>query len=200
MGILGGGPFQALESSPIEEALMITAPDRAESVMTFDGVTLSPQKEIVRAFYKDLWDYANVDLIPELFHEGFTFRGSLGPVLVGHNAFADYVRWVTSSLDQYTSDILGMIEEGNQVSAKLRFHGFHRRPLFGRAPTGRHVWWYGMPVFTFEHSKVRDLWVLGDIHRLIGRIDDAAQEQPEFQPCLTREGSSAARPRSPEER
>ena len=37
-------------------------------------------------------------------------------------------------------------------------------------PSGRHVWWTGMPIFTFEGAKVRDLFVLGDIHGLIGRL------------------------------
>jgi hypothetical protein len=27
-----------------------------------------------------------------------------------------------------------------------------------------------MPIFTFEGGKVRDLYVLGDIHGLIGRL------------------------------
>jgi hypothetical protein len=27
-----------------------------------------------------------------------------------------------------------------------------------------------MPIFTFENSRVRDLFVLGDIHGLIGRL------------------------------
>ena len=34
---------------------------------------------------------------------------------------------------------------------------------YDRAPTGRHVWWYGVGIFTFEGSKVRDLCVLGDV-------------------------------------
>lgn len=179
---------------------MSIAPDEHEKVMTFDDIELSPQKEIVRVFYKDMWDHAAVDLIPAIFHEGFTFRGSLGPVLVGHSAFADYVRWVTSSLDHYTSDILEMVGEGNRVAAKLRFHGIHRRPLFGRAPTGRHVWWYGMPIFTFEDGKVRDLWVLGDIHGLISRIDGIAYEQPEFRAASTGADPSTASSRSPRDR
>jgi len=29
-----------------------------EPPISFDGVTLSPQKEVVRAFYKDMWDHA----------------------------------------------------------------------------------------------------------------------------------------------
>ena len=51
-----------------------------EPALSFEGVTLSPQKEVVRVFYKELWDHADKSLIPQIFHEGFTFRGSLGPV------------------------------------------------------------------------------------------------------------------------
>jgi predicted ester cyclase len=141
-----------------------------EPALSFEGVTLSPQKEVVRVFYKAMWDHADKSLIPRIFHEGFTFRGSLGPMLVGYDEFAGYVDYVTGALGNYTTDILLMIEEGNRVSGKMRFHGFPRKELFGVAPTGKHVWWTGMPIFTFEGRKVRDLYVLGDIHGLIGRL------------------------------
>jgi predicted ester cyclase len=141
-----------------------------EPALSFEGVTLSPQKEVVRVFYKAMWDHADKSLIPQIFHEGFSFRGSLGPTLTGHDEFAGYVDYVTGALGQYTTDILALIEEGNRVSGKMRFHGFHRKELFGVPPTGRHVWWTGMPIFTFEGAKVRDLYVLGDIYGLIGRL------------------------------
>jgi hypothetical protein len=32
----------------------------------------------------------------------------------------------------------------------VRFHGIHRKELLGVAATGMHVWWYGVPMFTFE--------------------------------------------------
>ncbi|MCV9938350.1 ester cyclase [Boseaceae bacterium BT-24-1] len=152
-----------------------------EPALTFEGRTLSPKKELVRKFYKDMWDHADVSLIPGIFHQDFTFRGSLGPTLIGHSQFADYVRWVTHSIGNYTSDILVMIEEDDKVSAKLRFHGIHREPIFGLAATGRHVWWTGMPIFTFEGDKVQDLWVLGDIHGLIGRITEKGPGDLEFE-------------------
>jgi hypothetical protein len=143
-----------------------------EPSLDFEGVALSPQKETVRVFYKVLWDHVDKSLIPDIFHTDFTFRGSLGPTLIGHEQFAGYVDWVTGALDQYTTDILVMIEEGNRVGGKMRFHGFHRKELFGVPPSGRHVWWTGMPIFTFEGAKVRDLFVLGDIYGLIGRLRD----------------------------
>ena len=141
-----------------------------EPALDLVGVTLSPQKETVRAFYKDMWDHADKSLIPAIFHPGFTFRGSLGPTLVGHEQFAGYVDLVTAAFGQYTTDILVMIEEGNRVSGKMRFHGVHRKALFGVPPPGRRIWWTGMPIFTFDGGKVRDLFVLGDIHGLISRL------------------------------
>src|SRR5712671_1481455 len=103
----------------------------SESEIDLNPSKLTFQKNIVRRFYKEVWDQAETRLIPELFHENFTFRGSLGPVLVGHAQFAEYVRWVTDTLDAYTSDVLGLIEERNWVAGKLRFHGRHRKLLFG---------------------------------------------------------------------
>jgi predicted ester cyclase len=133
---------------------------------------LSPQKEVVRVFYKEMWDHADKSLIPLLFHPNFTFRGSLGPELIGHDQFAGYVDMVTGALGNYTSDILDLVEEGNKVFGKARFHGVHRGTLLGVPPTSRHVWWYGAPMFTFDGAKVRDLWVLGDLHGLLGRLTD----------------------------
>ena len=130
----------------------------------------SAQKEAVRIFYMEMWDHANTALVAQLFHPDFTFRGSLGPQLVGHQQFIGYVGLVTAALDRYTSDILELGQEGNKVFGKLRFHGYHRRELFGIPPTGTHVWWYGAPIFTFDGARIRDLWVLGDIHGLIARL------------------------------
>jgi predicted ester cyclase len=145
-----------------------------EPALDLFGVNLSPQKETVRVFYKELWDHADKSLIPNIFHEGFTFRGSLGPALVGHDQFAGYVDWVTDAFAQYTTDILALLEDGNRVGGKMRFHGIHRREMFAVPPSGRHVWWIGMPIFTFDGPKVRDLYVLGDIHGLIERMNGRA--------------------------
>jgi predicted ester cyclase len=151
-----------------------------EKPMHFDGVVLSPQKEIVRKFYKDMWDHGDIKLVPEIFHDDFTFRGSLGPVLIGHRQFSDYVAWVRESLENYTSDIITMVEENDRVMGKIHFHGIHRKPLFGSEPTGQHVGWDGVPIFTFDGDKVRDLWVLGDIYGLLSRMQGNLVKRPEF--------------------
>lgn len=142
--------------------------------INLDPAALSRQQNVVRVFYKELWDKQRVELIPEIFHDDFTFRGSLGPVLVGHRQFEQYVLWLTDALSGYTSDILELLEDGPRVSGKLRFHGAHVKTFFGHAPTSKRVWWYGAPIFSFEGEKIRDLWVLGDIYGLNKRLDSSS--------------------------
>ena len=86
-----------------------------ESPLNLPQAPWSHQKEVVRLFYKEMWDHANTALVPEIFHSDFTFRGSLGSQLVGHAQFVGYVEHVTGALDRYTSDILAIAEEGSQV-------------------------------------------------------------------------------------
>jgi hypothetical protein len=124
------------------------------------STTLSPQKEVVRVFYKELWDHADKRLIPVIFHEGFTFRGSLGPTLVGHDQFAGHVDFVTETFGQYTTDILAMIEEGNRVGGKMRFYGFHRKELFECHRAAAMCGGQACQSSRFEGTKVRDLFVL----------------------------------------
>lgn len=156
----------------------------AEREIDLDPSRLSYQKNVIRIFYKEMWDKADTSLIPSIFHDDFTFRGSLGPVLVGHQEFASYVDWLTETLSGYTSDILELVEEGNKVSGKLRFHGHQQKALFGCEASGKHVWWYGAPIFTFEGDKVRDLWVLGDVYGLVKRLENGDSDI-EFEPAVS---------------
>ena len=138
--------------------------------LQLDAKQLSPQKNVVRIFYDELWNKADTTVIPSIIHEDFTFRGSLGPDLKGREEFASYVRWVTSTLSSYTCDVFELIEQDNKVAAKLCFHGFQEKPMFGCPPTGKHVWWYATPIFTFESGKIKELWIIGDVYGLINRL------------------------------
>lgn len=141
-----------------------------EPELDLRNVKLSPQKDMVRVFYKELWNRADKNLIPSLLHPDFTFRSSLGATVVGHDGLAGLVDLAHATFSSYTTDILLMIEEGPRICGKVRFHGYHRKELLGVPPSGRHVWWIGMPIFTFEHGKIRDLYVLGDVHGLIAHM------------------------------
>ncbi|HEY7816812.1 MAG TPA: nuclear transport factor 2 family protein, partial [Vicinamibacteria bacterium] len=54
--------------------------------------------DLVRRFYRDVWDAHDRDAIPDLLTDDFRFRGSLGRESVGIEAFAEYVDSVHESL------------------------------------------------------------------------------------------------------
>lgn len=134
----------------------------------------SPQKRIVRRFYEEMWNCGDKSLIPDLFVEGFAFRGSLGPKLTGHAEFAGYVDQVLSGLSDYVCDIIEMTEEDDRVCVRLLFHGTHSGTFMGYAATGRRVKWAGSAHFAFDGEKIRDLWVLGDVYGLMEQLEATA--------------------------
>lgn len=96
----------------------------------------TPQKTVARRFYEEVWNRRALDRLGDILHEDFTFRGSLGPVLRGHTAFAGSVDEVHSALAEYRCFILDLVGEGEKVVARPRFHGLHRGPLLGIPATG----------------------------------------------------------------
>ena len=60
----------------------------------------------------------------------------------------------------------------SKAFARLTYSGTHRGPILGVEPTGRKISYAGAAVFTFDEGKVADVWVLGDLHGLLGQLTD----------------------------
>ena len=73
------------------------------------GVTA--RKVQVQRFYEVLWNAHDLDAIPSILHDDFTFRGSLGDERRGHGGFAGYVNMVHAALGDYRCAIEVLVEE-----------------------------------------------------------------------------------------
>lgn len=120
----------------------------------------------VRKFYELIWNQHDKTHIANILHEGFTFRGSLGLEKRGHQGFAEYVDMVHAALANYKCTIEDLVCGPEKVFAKMKFTGIHQDGLMGHAPTHKTVTWAGCALFIFDHDKVTDLWVLGDLKSL----------------------------------
>jgi len=136
---------------------------------------LSNHRAIIRAFYEEIWNKYDTSQIPNLLHEDFAFRGSLGQEQHGHAGFAAYVDFVHAALSDYRCEIQEMIAEDNKAFARLLFSGMHRAEFLGYQPTGKRVEWAGAAVFTFAGEKISALWVLGDVHGLLQQLANNAR-------------------------
>jgi steroid delta-isomerase-like uncharacterized protein len=135
---------------------------------------LAPGPRQVMRFYDDIWNRRDYAAIPEVLSPALNFRGSLGSVRTGHDAFRDYVDEVTTALGNYRCDIVALVADDNMVAARMMFSGTHDGPFLGYDPTGRPVEWAGAAFFTFDDDGlVADLWVLGDRHDLHRQLRNA---------------------------
>ncbi len=123
-------------------------------------------KKQVRRFYEQLWNARDLEAVPSILCEDFTFRGSLGQTKRGHDGFAEYVDLVHMALADYRCDIEELVAEGEKVFAKMTFTGIHRGEFMGYLPTQRRLSWSGCALFRFSGDLVADLWVLGDLKSL----------------------------------
>jgi steroid delta-isomerase-like uncharacterized protein len=126
----------------------------------------APISDLVRRFYRDLWNARDRSAIRELLAEDFRFRGSLGRESVGLEAFAEYVDAVHQSLAEYRCEIEELVCEGERGFARMTFSGIHRGSLLGHPPTGKRVSWAGAALFQARAGKLESLWVLGDLDSL----------------------------------
>lgn len=128
--------------------------------------------KLVEQFYTRIWNSGDLGDMSDLLCKEFTFRGSLGTELKGHDAFKEYVRSVRESLSDYSCEILTCVAEGEQAFAKMRFSGRHTAPFRGYEPTGKLVQWLGAALFRFEGDRIADVWVLGDLVRLDALLEE----------------------------
>jgi steroid delta-isomerase-like uncharacterized protein len=129
-------------------------------------VSVEANKEVVRRWYRDLWNRWDLEAADEIVHEDLSFRGSLGTEMSGVEALKDYVRTVRAAFPDFHNRIDKLVGEANVVVARLTYTGTHRGPLFGFAPTGRCIEYAGVALFTMRDGRVARAWVLGDLHEL----------------------------------
>jgi len=59
---------------------------------------------------------------------------------------------------------------GKSGSSKQGGNASHKGKFLGYAPTWKTVEWAGAALFTIENARIAELWVLGDVHGLLGQL------------------------------
>jgi hypothetical protein len=69
-----------------------------EPALSFEGATLSPHKEMVRMFYKDMWDHADKSLIPKVFPPSCHAGANLARFALCHTVWKESLQLVPENI------------------------------------------------------------------------------------------------------
>jgi len=133
---------------------------------------------LVSNFYDRVWNTGDRSALDALVTDDFRFQGSLGPAIVGRDAFWQIVTTVRSALSGYTCDILDCVSEEAKAFARMRFSGTHVGPFRSFAPTGLGLAWSGAALFQFDGNRIREIWVLSDTAALDAALAANANHGP----------------------
>ncbi|MFM9936782.1 MAG: ester cyclase [Novosphingobium sp.] len=117
---------------------------------------------LVSSFYDRVWNTGDRLALDALVTDDFRFQGSLGPAIVGRDAFWQIVTMVRTAMSGYTCAILACVSEEAQAFAKMQFSGTHVGPFRSYQPSGLSVAWAGAALFQFDGGRIREIWVLSD--------------------------------------
>ena len=69
-----------------------------------------------------------------------------------------------------------LVAEGDRVVVSWRLLGTHRGDFRGIAPTNRSITLPGIAIYRVAGGKLRERWVVYDLHGLIAQLTTAANE------------------------
>lgn len=128
-------------------------------------------RDLVKRFYKEIWNEGRKEAASEILSEDFKFRGSTGLSMIGGFHFLQYVDLIRRALSGYNCHIEEFLSEKDSACARMTFSGKHTGRFFGVKPTGKDLTWSGAAIFKFRANQICELWVLGDIDSIKQQLD-----------------------------
>lgn len=130
-------------------------------------MTLERRNEaVVRRFYDELWNEWRLDLADEILSEEIHFRGSLGTVCDGREAFKAYAENVRVAFPDWYNRVDEILAADDRVVTRMTWTGTHRGPVEDLKPTGAQVEYPGAAFFHLSNGLIEEAWVVGDTQEL----------------------------------
>jgi steroid delta-isomerase-like uncharacterized protein len=129
----------------------------------------------VRRYFKEVWSEGRLDVLDELLTEDYVnHTPSMPNPPPGPAGLKPIVAAFRQAFPDLHFTVEDVIVEGDRVAARVRMEGTHTGPLFGIAPTGRHVSVEQVNVELFRAGRIAEHWRVTDelgLMRQLGVIE-----------------------------
>jgi predicted ester cyclase len=129
------------------------------------GFVLSAEgnKAILKRYFNEVLNKGNASLLDELMDENYVMRGPSGEELIkGREGSKAYFAQGRAAFSGLHATIDEMVAEGDKVVAAGVWEGTNTGPLQGVAPTGKHVKYGYIAIYSFAGGKITGGRILSD--------------------------------------
>lgn len=133
-------------------------------------VATSSEERLVRTFYDRLWNEWDDDQVDHVLHSDFEFRGSLGDITRGRDAWRAYRDKIRAAVPDFHNQIITIVTAPGTAAARLTYSGHHEGLLLGVLGSGNAIRYSGAAFFRRDGPVLTEAWVLGDLDALRRQI------------------------------
>ena len=122
-----------------------------------------------RAF-EEVMNDRNLDLLPQLYTEDFSWHGPGGLELTGIDQLRELMEGYLTAFPDLHMTIEQQVGEGTLICTRWRATGTHDGPLENIEPTGKKIDITGQIIQRFEGTKIAEEWEVFDELRMLKQI------------------------------
>jgi len=129
---------------------------------------------VVKRFFDDVWNGRRLDLIPEIFHDPYSITNLLTPRLppqfYNHQQLQTHIEKWLHGFPDFHLNVQEVINQDNKFVVRWIAEGTHMQNFEGVAPTGKHVNFSSIGIFTTKEGKLFQHSTLVDIYGLYKKL------------------------------
>ena len=143
------------------------------------GFVLSAEgnKAILKRYFDEVLNKGNMSLLDELMDKNYVMRGATGQELIkGREGSKAYFAQGRAAFSGLHATVDEMVAEGDKVVATGVWEGTNTGSLQGAAPTGKHVKYGYIAIYSFAGGKITGGRILSDtmsLYQQLGTIPPA---------------------------
>jgi predicted ester cyclase len=119
-------------------------------------------KALARRALDEIYANADLDLVDELIHVGYSSPEPAHPGRTGHDGVRETVRGLHAAFADLRFEIHDEIAEGDKVVQRVTMHGRQTGPLMDHEPTGRRFAMRQVHIWRIADGKLAEHWGLRD--------------------------------------
>jgi steroid delta-isomerase-like uncharacterized protein len=128
-------------------------------------------RDIVDRFTDKAWNGGNLDLIDDLFAEGYVGHDAPNPEPVqGPEGMKNFLRMYHAAFSDAHITLDDVLVTGDKVVTRWTGRGTHDGDLMGIPPTGKSVVFTGIRIFRLADGKIVEGWVNWDTFGLMRQL------------------------------
>jgi steroid delta-isomerase-like uncharacterized protein len=131
-------------------------------------------KALIRRLFDEVLNAGNFGLLDQLIGSHYVEHNPTNSQAAGAAGVREKIQALRSAFPDLHFTLEELIGEDAIVAARYRWHGTHKGPFLGIAPTGRRLSVRGMDFYRLDDGQVIEHWDVVDEFGMLSQLGDLA--------------------------